>query len=291
VPGGLRVNTLLSSLGSGHRPEVELLQKQAPIFFSQLDSLRQNGVTDCSTRTVLEVGTGWDLNVAILMSLSGFESVTTADAFRHLRFSQAKRCLELMNGLTPQIAQHSGRRIEDIEASLNALRSAQSLPEILRLGKIRYLAPVTPDYREIEDRTIDIAYTAAVLEHIRPSDVRSLLGILFRKLKHRGLTTHVIDLKDHFAYFDRALSYNHFLRFSESEWDRWAGNPMSYTNRISASQWKDLFLQNGFEILTFEEIEERSLQPLPSNLIHPSNRGWNERDLKIGEIRVTARVP
>lgn len=289
MPYGIRLNTRIAKLRSGHDARTDLFDQHARNYLRQIAGLKQLGLGDVSGFHALEIGTGWDLNVALLFSLSGFHRVTTVDVFRHATFGQVARGLSMMSELAPAISAAFQRPEDRIMADLERLKSARTITTLCESARLDYFAPVTPDYRELENDSIDVCYSTAVLEHVYRHDLPAVLGSMRRVLKPTGFSTHVIDLKDHFAYFQLGLPYNHFLRFSSRQWKRWAGNPLSYTNRLSASQWRSLFEELDFELLQFSEIEELTLTSLPPSAIHPENRHWTDRDLRTGELLVVAR--
>lgn len=285
LPIGVRLNALLAR----HDPDHELREKHWPYLKRHLTALASAGFGSYSTKTVLEIGTGWDFDIALMLRLCGFDKVITADAFRHVKRDYVRRALEIMKSLAPELTMYSPLQASEIRSCIQDWQSSSTLEELQHRAGIQYLAPISKDYAEIQDDSLDLCYSTAVMEHIRPAEVRQILIATRRKLKPGGLTSHVVDLKDHFAYFQTGLPYNHFLRFSTRQWEWIAGNPMTYTNRLSASEWRCIFSDCGYEIELFEEIEERQLTPLALSRIHSSNKHWSAHDLKVGELRVIAR--
>ena len=289
LPGGVRMNAGLSRLMSGHDPNVELIQKHIPTFFRHWDSLRSARQTAEAPRATLEIGTGWDLDVALLMSLHGVQTVTTADVFRHVRFGQVRQSLSLFEALIPQIASHAERDPSIARKEWERLMNARSLDNLCECGRIRYLAPVSSDYREIQDDFIDFCCSTSVFEHVRPEEIRQILAATRCKLRPGGISSHIIDIKDHFAYFQKNLPYNNFLRYSRKAWEWWADNPMSYLNRMSPSDWRAIFQETGYEMVNMQAMEERGLPKLRPDMIHHEQRHRSVEDLAIGEIHVVAR--
>jgi hypothetical protein len=289
LPGGVWLNTWASLLRGGHRPEHEFPEKHAGNFFRHLHALQGCGMKSTNGLNVLEIGTGWDLNIALLFSLCGFGRIMTIDVYRHVRLKQVKRYLPMFSTVIRDVASISGRNENEIRTQLETFSRSSSLEELCTLARIRYVAPISDNYSEIADDSLDLCYSTAVFEHIRPELIRRILEMTHKKMKPNGLSTHIIDLKDHFAYFQRGLYYNNFLRFSERQWNRWAGNPLSYTNRLLSSHWRSMFTDTGYDLLQFEEIEEKKLPPIPFALIHASNQSISQHDLRIGELHVIAR--
>jgi hypothetical protein len=61
-------------------------------------------------------------------------------------------------------------------------------------------------------------------------------------------------LSDHFQHQDHSISRINFLRYSESQWQRIAGNEFAYCNRLRASDFLRLFDDLGFEISRREAV-------------------------------------
>ena len=290
LPGGMRLNAVLSRLSGGHNPREDLLGRQGTYFIHHCRSLKEIGF-EISGRQCLEIGTGWDLNVPLMMSLAGAKGITTIDVSKHLQFGHTRKPLPYFSELVPLLSDVCESSQEEMLRQVDLWHRADSLEELCRIAGIRYLSPVSQDYHELPDKSFDLIYSTAVLEHIYSAKVAQFLSSSFRVLNYGGISSHVIDLKDHFAYFQRGLPYNHFLKFSEKQWQFWAGNPMTYTNRISPREWRRYFEQAGFDILLWKEMRESQMKPLPKTQIHPENSHWSNEELAIGEIRVITRRP
>jgi hypothetical protein len=288
VPGGLKLNAHLSRATAGHLVEVELFQKHAPNFFRQMDKLKEFWQPISDKRSFLEIGTGWDLDIAVLARLTGFGRVVTSDAFPHLDNRQIESALTHFSKLLEEIALHSSL---PRDAIVSALDSAQGIPggAVCEALQLEYVAPVSRNYSEFADESFDVIYSTAVFEHMYAADALETLKQISRMLTSRGFTTNIIDLKDHFAYFQRGLPYNHFLSLSEKQWKFWAGNPMSHTNRLLVSDWERLFAQAGLEIVFLDAVEERNMPSLEKNRMRPEYQSRSQRDLTVGEIHVVAR--
>jgi len=67
---------------------------------------------------------------------------------------------------------------------------------------------------------------------------------------------HFIDLSDHFKHQDKSITSINFLRYSDEEWDKIAGNEFVYCNRLRASDYLVLFKEAGFDICRHEIQED-----------------------------------
>jgi SAM-dependent methyltransferase len=217
--------------------------------------------------TVLEVGTGRMIDLPTAMWLAGADRIITVDLNPYLSLklvSEARRYIrdnaELIGPL------YRGSDIVLFRERLKILTDpllADS--DLLGAMNIQYMSPADAAHLPIEDASTDLHVSHTVLEHI-PGDVLGAILIEARRvLRPSGLVIHNIDPSDHFSHDDPSISRINFLRFSEREWDKWAGNQFMYHNRLRASDYVRLFSDAGITILREErEVDERSLDELDS---------------------------
>ena len=62
-------------------------------------------------------------------------------------------------------------------------------------------------------------------------------------------------MSDHFQHQDKSITSINFLRYSEKEWDKIAGNQFAYCNRLRASDYLVLFREAGFDVCR-KELQE-----------------------------------
>ncbi|OGC42310.1 hypothetical protein A2Y85_02625, partial [candidate division WOR-3 bacterium RBG_13_43_14] len=104
-----------------------------------------------------------------------------------------------------------------------------------------YLTSGLDSLRQIPDKSIDFVFSNAVLEHIRKQEFILTLEELARILKPEGISTHIVDLRDHLS--DGLNS----LRFSDLVWESdWFVNSGFYTNRIRFCEMVVLLERAGF---------------------------------------------
>jgi predicted fused transcriptional regulator/phosphomethylpyrimidine kinase len=70
-------------------------------------------------------------------------------------------------------------------------------------------------------------------------------------------------MSDHFQHQDKSISSINFLRYSDEEWEKIAGNQFAYCNRMRASDYLALFREAGFDVLRMEtQKDEEARQSL-----------------------------
>jgi SAM-dependent methyltransferase len=119
---------------------------------------------------------------------------------------------------------------------------------------IRYLAPADAGNTRLPSGSVDCHYSMTVLEHIPDEMLQSILSEARRILKPNGVALHFIDPSDHFEHQDREITPINFLKYSDAEWRRIAGNEFTYCNRLRASDFLRLASNAGFGVIRCETV-------------------------------------
>ena len=61
------------------------------------------------------------------------------------------------------------------------------------------------------------------------------------------VSSHEIDLSDHYSHFDKSIGPYNFLKFSERVWSLF-NNRLLYQNRLRASDYRKLFVESSWHI-------------------------------------------
>lgn len=277
--GGLRRVTPLRTLRSAHHI---------------VTTLAQHG-HDVHGATCFELGTGRQCGLPLGLWLCGAKQVITVDLNLYLRE-------ELVLADIRYIAQHSSQITElfghyaDHPVFQERLQylcrlAPQTLQDVLRATNIHYFSPADARSVALLAGSIDYHVSVAVLEHIHPNILVSIITEARRLLQPRGLFVHGFDPKDHFATSDPSITAINFLQFDDETWHRYAGNRYMYHNRLRADDYLSLISQNGFDILhTDRTLDERSLRALEAGFpVHARFAHKTFEDLATGSMRVIAR--
>ena len=142
---------------------------------------------------------------------------------------------------------------------------AGGLDDGLRHFRLHYLAPCDCRRVPLPDASIDIVTSRAVLEHIPPSVIDEIFLDSFRVLVPDGLACHVVDNSDHWEHRDKSISTVNFLKFSDFVFRLTCINSLNYQNRLRHSEYLDLLLRSGFEILRQHgHVDARAVSALQS---------------------------
>ncbi|MDY6847320.1 MAG: methyltransferase domain-containing protein [Chloroflexota bacterium] len=163
----------------------------------------------------------------------------------------------------------------------------------LLLSKIgfEYLAPYDARHLGLADSSIDLYYSRTVLEHVAKDSISDIYIEAHRVLKPNGYMIHLIDIDDHWSYFDKSISRLNFLKYKDSVWNL-INSPIAYQNRLRSKQHLEIIESSGFSIEKFipnikplnaEEID------LIREKIQPEFSQYSDEELSIGSFYVLAK--
>lgn len=223
---------------------------------------------DVTGRTVLEVGTGHMVDLPIGMWLCGVARVITVDLNPYLSRKLVSEARDFVRQHADQVVEiFAARRNKMFDERLSVLTgSIVRDDQLLNAMNIDYFAPANAANLPIEADSVDLHVSHTVFEHIPANVLSAILREAKRILRPDGLLIHNIDPSDHFAHDDSSITRINFLRFSDSEWNRLAGNRFMYHNRLRASELVRIFEENGVRIVREERlIDQASLNALHGN--------------------------
>jgi hypothetical protein len=227
-------------------------------------SLRALGVQIEGAR-VMEVGTGWRLDMPIGLYMCGAHTIHTYDTHRYLRESLAMRSVEFLRANRARVLEMLLRTApaKDTEQRLDALCRVQGLTGLMEVTGIQYHSPANAADTGLDAGSIDVQISYTVFEHIPGPTLESILQEANRILSSGGVAIHHIDLSDHFFQVDRDITAINFLRYSDAEWARYSGNQWAYHNRLRAYDYERIYRNCGQKILKWSaNKDERSLRSL-----------------------------
>ncbi len=247
------------------------------VIYQTHESIRrftQSKLNLTAGKAALEIGTGYSLISSIVLSLLGFEKIVTVDVTKDLKFSSIKKQLPYFakKENLDAIIEHSIFSENEILEKIKLMNQAVSLNSLLKLLNIKYIAPYTFDAIENESSNFDYITSLVVLEHVQPNTLDLLFKNTKKWLKKEGAVVHTINFIDHFAnpgiFQDKSISEFNFLRYPDNYWKFWAGNSISYTNRLSYVYYLELCDKHQLNVIDFIGENYRERRQLDLNLIH-----------------------
>ena len=212
-------------------------------------------------KVFLEVGTGRVPLVPLAYWLMGAEKTITIDLNPYLKADLVMESLKYVSENEEEILNLFGslvdrKRFDELLAFIRDSRF--STCAFLDLCRVDYIAPGDAADTRLSDRSIDFHTSYAVFEHIPLKVLRRILEEGNRIIKNGGLFIHGIDYSDHFAQTDKSISAINFLKYSDDEWERYAGNRYMYMNRLRHDDFINLFTSVNHSIVeTQPNIDQR----------------------------------
>lgn len=142
------------------------------------------------------------------------------------------------------------------------LKPETFLEDLNKFYGIDYRGNADASCMELPDGSIDLIATTSTLEHIPYGSLKNIMKECYRLCHSNSVISMQIDYTDHYAHTDPNIDVYNFLSFSEEEWTKF--NPgIHYQNRLRHSEYKKLFLEAGFQIVSESyKIPERGLEQL-----------------------------
>jgi hypothetical protein len=256
VPGGTRVNSALQQVFGELRDPRANFDAKFGDWQGLMALLAAAGRASVDGAVMVEIGTGWYPTNPLLFALAGARECHTYDIVRHLDFAMSRRLLEHLGRHLDTVAASAGRDPAAVRAQWERLCAAPDLERLLELAGIRYHAPGDARRTGLADGSVDVVFSNSVLEHVEPSLLVPLLAESRRVVGGRGVSVHAVACNDHYAHFDRSISFVNYLRYDDARWALW-NNPLNYQNRLRAPDFIDAAREAGLVVVH----EERAVRP------------------------------
>lgn len=263
-----------------------------------LDAVRRYGPRSLDGFTALELGTGWVPAVSIGLALGGAARVTSVDIEDHLkaeavaevldwfvRYARDQRLETWLGPLDPSV----GKRLERASRLANQSRATDALNSLgvfAVVSDIREFQPPThPTPARSRQDGYDLVVSDNSLEHVPAEDLPGVLGAFRRLVADDGVTSQLIDLGDHYSYFDRRITPYNFFRYSDDDWARY-NTSLIFQNRLRVSDFQRLFKEAGFKIVARDD-DRRHAHRLAEVPLADLFRTYSNEDLEVTASRFT----
>lgn len=102
---------------------------------------------------------------------------------------------------------------------------------------------------------------------------------------------HSLNCGDHYAYFDKRISFINYLTYTERQWRFW-DNRLLYQNRLRPCDFIGLAERAGFEVVLRKQKPRPALLELLSTLdIAPEFRDYPPEELCSTSVDFVTRKP
>ena len=290
VPFGENINYMLQRIKGGHSSR--RIDKHIRKRIETVQVLLESQAECICGGNILEVGTGWEPIIPILLSFLGAEKIYTFDHVRHCRYAVLQDVLLQVEKYFPLISQLSGLSIEELSAKRKELLSEKNMKTLLKLLNIEYVAPGDAVQSGLPDNSLDLFFSYATLEHVPEQVVKDITREALRVLKPGAIYYNYIGLHDHYARYDKTISKVNFLKYNDFIWRILAQNKVSYLNRLRCSGFISIFRETGFEKFKVNtHIDKTSLEALKTMTLARKFRGIAPEDLATDLIEIIAYKP
>jgi SAM-dependent methyltransferase len=275
-------------LGDPDRPF--MMQRATALMATEL---RAHGF-DLRDKRVMEVGTGWRVDMPIGLHLCGVRSIITYDLHRYLKPRLVMSAVAAL-ARDRRVVSDTFRDLADpaeVEQRLDRLARASNIRELFRLMGIEYRAPADATRSGLPSGSVDLHMSFTVLQHVPYAVLVDILREASRVLSPTGVACHHIDLSDQFAQADPSITRSNFLRFSDDEWATYSGNQFAYHNRLRVADYERLYRDAGHQIVSWvTEIDDRSRKELANGFrVAERFRGLTPEVLATDTVRAISRA-
>jgi len=221
---------------------------------------------DPKEKIFLEVGTGRVPITPVAYWLMGAKGVFTIDLHPYLKAALIRESIDYISDNKDEILELFGPLLDKnrLDKLLLFCKGATfSTSSFLQYCQITYFAPRNAAKTGLTENSIDYHTSHTVFEHIPPVILKAIIEEGNRIICDDGLFVHRIDYSDHFSHSDKTISAINFLQFSDSDWDKYAGNRYMYMNRLRHDDFLALFKTSGHHILlSSPDVDQESLELL-----------------------------
>lgn len=218
--------------------------------FQHLELLQKAGLR-LRGRQVLEIGTGSEPILLLVMRLAGAKRVYLTDVEPLLDKGTLLAAVDFLLGRKHDVAERLGVSTRYVERRL-AVDRAGSLPELLAALELDYVVPFEPGEYDIEVACI---VSHRTLEHIPAGRLARILADCHSILEDDGVMSHGVDHSDHRVRHDKSLSRIDFLKYNDTVWNLLSLG--AYTNRLRHRDYAEMLEASGYEICS----ERRLVDP------------------------------
>ena len=239
-------------------------------------------------KTALELGTGWEPQIPLILKLAGCGRVMTVDLHRLLDITSCRRTVEFLKKRSDKIITELGIESDAFNHYLNGI-AFDTVSTFLESAAIDYLSPCDARRLSQPGNSVDLIVSNNVLEHIPPQIIEEIFREFHRVLRPGGMMAHTIDNCDHWTYGDRSISCVNFLQFEDDEWKRLQYNPIDFQNRLRHFEYLKMFADAGFTVThDLSLFEESLLAALAEMSICERYRSVPHKELAIVISRIIA---
>ncbi|MEM8585339.1 MAG: class I SAM-dependent methyltransferase [Bacteroidota bacterium] len=205
-------------------------------------------------QTVVELGLGWYPVIPTAFWLTGLGKTTSYDIYDWMRaetmITAFRKLLEWQDlGKLDSLFTENPFIPERLEV-LREITASSQVPTRESLNKIINLTPCIQDVRRsgLDENSVDFICSNNTFEHVHKDVLKGILAEFQRVLKPGGVSSHFIDMSDHFAHFDSSINVYNFLRYSQHTWNR-IDNNIQPQNRLRLPDYMQMYDEQQIPVM------------------------------------------
>jgi hypothetical protein len=290
-----KVQKLLSSLPKGKRINYFIqrhIAQSLPVndreFLTRVHSAIRNFDVykkytinvDYEKDVFFEFGAGWDLTIPLVYFMLGINAQILIDINPNVKFDLVNDTLWRLVRFKDDIEKKYNIKLRNTSTSL-----VSNIRDLDKIFGIRYIAPLDAAHTGLPESSINFISNTATFEHIPSNDIIPILKESYRLLKPGSVMSCLIDLKDHYSYVDRSITYYNFLTFNDQRFSKY-NSVIHYQNRLRYPDYITMIKSSKFSI-----IEERVQYPSKEDIgllkkmkIHDKFRNYGLNDLGVKTV-------
>jgi SAM-dependent methyltransferase len=198
----------------------------------------------------LELGSGWYPVVPIALFLNGVRDTVSIDISPLMNREAVITCI---NKYLEWQAKGQLGKLEDMidPERWNQLKSLQafdgSFDALCRKLRLKLLVTDARNTGLPAD-SFDLICSNNTYEHIYPDILVDIMKEFQRVLRPGGVSSHFIDMSDHFAHLDSSISIYNFLRYSSETWSM-IDNSVQPQNRLRKRDYLEMYEKLGISLV------------------------------------------
>lgn len=163
------------------------------------------------------------------------------------------------------------------------LADARNASTVLERCNAVYMTGGLASLRQVPSRSVDFAWSHAVMEHVRRNEFADTIRELRRVLVDDGCSSHQVDLKDHLGG-----GLNN-LRLSTRWWEAdWMARSGFYTNRLRFTEMMQVFADQRFAV-QMVATDRFSSMPISRSALAIEFRDLRDEDLMVSGFHAVLR--
>lgn len=242
--------------------------------------------------SAIEFGTGWVPAVPFGCALAGID-ILTVDVARLVEPGIFDRFLNEAGRHLPELADAAGVEEQLMAERLKTASQTAGFSQAMQSLGCGWQAPVdTTRLAGIPDHHADLTISNLVLQCIPKQIVPEVIAEIYRVTRPGGVSIHRMTMFDEYSTGDPERNDLDYLRFSESQWNRWFSHRIKHLNRLRYSQFLNLLRAPGFEIVDCtRDIDHDSIPHLQQHEIAREFDNLSLDDIATTSMQIVLRKP